>query len=331
MSKNTKPHIAIIGAGISGLVLAKRLEHLADVTLFEKSRGVSGRISTRYADPFQFDHGAQYFTARTPEFQGFLHPLIEAGLLADWQPKVQTIKKWEEPYKRDWFEPHYIAVPRMNAFCKHLAEGLDVKLSVEIALLIHDEDGWQLEDTEGERYAGFDAVMLAIPAPQVLKLLPPNLSLADPIEFVKMTPCYSLMLGSGQEIPFSWEAAVVVESAISWMAVNSSKEGRQTKPSILIQTEPEWSQEHIDVDREELREMLIREFCELTDTPYEWIEHSVLHSWLYAGVKNSLGEDCLWDAENAIGICGDWCIEGRVEAAFTSANALAERILFAYG
>ena len=56
--------IAIIGAGLSGLSTAHFLQNHAEVTLFEKACEVSGRISTRCAEPYFFDHGAQYFTAK---------------------------------------------------------------------------------------------------------------------------------------------------------------------------------------------------------------------------------------------------------------------------
>ena len=56
--------IAIIGAGISGLTLAHQLKAHADIVVFEKARGVGGRMSTRYGDQFEFDHAAQFFTAR---------------------------------------------------------------------------------------------------------------------------------------------------------------------------------------------------------------------------------------------------------------------------
>jgi renalase len=53
-------NIAIIEAGLSGLTAANILKDYADITIFEKSRGVSGRMSTRHAYPYSFDHGAQF-------------------------------------------------------------------------------------------------------------------------------------------------------------------------------------------------------------------------------------------------------------------------------
>ncbi|MDO9191527.1 MAG: FAD-dependent oxidoreductase, partial [Undibacterium sp.] len=53
--------IAIVGAGISGLTAARQLQSQGHtVTVYEKSAGVSGRMSTRLTEFGGFDHGAQY-------------------------------------------------------------------------------------------------------------------------------------------------------------------------------------------------------------------------------------------------------------------------------
>ena len=73
--------IAIIGAGLSGLTAAHFLRDDADITIFEKSRSVGGRMSTRRAEPYFFDHGAQYFTAKTKPFQAFIQPLLDQDII----------------------------------------------------------------------------------------------------------------------------------------------------------------------------------------------------------------------------------------------------------
>ena len=62
------PRVAVVGAGISGLICARRLQEQGfQVTVFEKSRSSSGRAATRRVDlSLSFDHGAQYFTVRDP-------------------------------------------------------------------------------------------------------------------------------------------------------------------------------------------------------------------------------------------------------------------------
>ena len=66
--------IAIIGAGIAGITLARQLQGSAKVSVFEKSRGFGGRMATRRHGSYQFDHGAQFFTARSKQFQKLDEP-----------------------------------------------------------------------------------------------------------------------------------------------------------------------------------------------------------------------------------------------------------------
>ena len=64
-------NIAIIGAGIAGISLANLLQKKVNLTVFEKSRGVGGRMATRRAAPYQFNHGAQYFKIANKAFKDF--------------------------------------------------------------------------------------------------------------------------------------------------------------------------------------------------------------------------------------------------------------------
>lgn len=87
-------HIAIVGAGLAGLACARELTAAGvAVTLFDKSRGVGGRSSTRrvtLADgtALSFDHGAQYFTVREANFRRLVDRGAAAGMLARWQPRL---------------------------------------------------------------------------------------------------------------------------------------------------------------------------------------------------------------------------------------------------
>ena len=49
-------NVAIVGAGISGLTAGRNLTQKHNVTIFDKSRGVGGRMSTRYSELYEFDH-----------------------------------------------------------------------------------------------------------------------------------------------------------------------------------------------------------------------------------------------------------------------------------
>jgi len=85
--------IAILGCGVAGLSAARELRrHGIDVTLFDKSRGVGGRMSTRYSGDWEFDHGAQYFTVQDPDFQAEIDLATDAGVVVPWDAKALYLK-----------------------------------------------------------------------------------------------------------------------------------------------------------------------------------------------------------------------------------------------
>ncbi len=100
---NDKCSIAIIGAGIAGSSLARLLTDTAraEVSLFDKSALVGGRMATRHTDLVTFDHGAPFFTARENSFKEFLTSYRSS--ISIWDAKVTTLSPDGKTYKRQWF------------------------------------------------------------------------------------------------------------------------------------------------------------------------------------------------------------------------------------
>jgi renalase len=319
-------NIAIIGAGLSGLSLAEELNPHANITVFEKSRGVGGRMSTRYTDDFQFDHGAQYFTARSKSFQGFLKPFIEQGLVQEWRPKVVTLEVGEKPYKRDWFEPHYTANPKINMLCKAIAEKHDVRIKTQIKDLVQEAGAWFLIDDEDLRHGPFDWVVSSAPAPQTSELFPHEFLGHNLIVSTKMQGCYSLMLGFPEGLKLNWNAAKVKNSPIGWIAVDSSKPSRESGYSLLVQTTNEWAEGHIEDPQENVLEVMLCEVEKLLERDIKNAAYKSLHRWRYANTiidEDAEGGGYLVDHTLKLAACGDWCVQGHVESAYLSALSLA--------
>ncbi|HTH04524.1 MAG TPA: FAD-dependent oxidoreductase, partial [Ilumatobacteraceae bacterium] len=117
--------VVVVGAGISGLLCARRLvDNGVEVQVLEQSTRVGGRMATEHIGDAVFDTGAQFFTVRTPEFQAVVDAWITRGVAREWCRGFGP-----EP---DGF-PRYIGVDGMAAIAEATADGLDVRLETTVA------------------------------------------------------------------------------------------------------------------------------------------------------------------------------------------------------
>jgi predicted NAD/FAD-dependent oxidoreductase len=319
--------IAIIGAGIAGLTVANHLKDFADIVIFDKSRGAGGRICTRYAKPYVFDHGAQFFIARTNKFKNFLEPMIEAGVIQSWNAKFVEIKKDKIISRRQWDNdnPHYVGSPTMSSIGKYLSQDLNVQLNSEISIN-RSKDQWQIVDKEGNDQGVFDWVISTAPVSQSAILLPVDFKFHETLLSRKMMGCFSLMIGFDDSLNLAWEAALVSEADISWISVNSSKPGRNGSFTLLVHSTNSWAEENINQEKDAVIEHLMNETSKIIGKKVYDANHIDLHRWKYANIKKQNVESPFIDEGNQLAACGDWCIKGRIESAFLSGFDLANEM-----
>lgn len=319
--------IAVIGAGIAGLVVSRELAEIHDVHVFEKSRGVGGRMATRRAGQFEFDHGAQFFTARSAAFRSFLEPLLEAGVIADWPARFAELRRERIIATRRWGNDysHYVGVPGMNALPRKLASGLNIRFETGVRPLVRKGLRWQLSGDGQELLGEFDWVIVTAPAAQAEELLA-STPLSTPAAQVRMHACYALLLGFDEAPELPWDAALVRDADVSWISVNSSKPGRAAAASLVVHSTNAWADAHVDDDTEAVRHHLAEECRKVAGIDAAEAAFIDVHRWRYANVDQQDGEPYVLDAGQRLAVCGDWFVMGRVEGAFTSARALAENI-----
>lgn len=320
--------VAIIGAGIAGLTLARELHDHADVTVFEKSRGVGGRMATRRAEPFHFDHGTQYFTGRSRPFREFLAPWIKRGVVASWEGNVVTLAPAAEPAERFWFEPHYVGLPGMNGLCKALAEGMNVRTEVQVApLSARAANGWALQDIAGNALGLFDWVITTAPAPQSAALIGTYLPDGHPLLSTALQGCYALMLGFDHPWAASWIGAKCDESALGWISVNSSKPGRDAShTAVVAHSTNEWAAAHLEDDSEAVQTALLDAFSSITGMDATRATHIALHRWRYALVSNPSKSGFYCDTGLTLAAVGDWSVTSRIEEVWFASHELAQAI-----
>ncbi len=321
--------IAVIGAGMAGLACARELAR-ADVavTVFEKSRGLGGRLATRRDGALAFDLGAQFLTARSASFRRMVEICMRAGSIAEWRPRVREDDRyWEAPIE-EWL----VGAPGMSAAVRALPRSLDVRTGVGVHELLAGQRGWELLTDAGTPSEVFDAIAVAVPAPQALALLSSHGRGFHRISDVRMAPCWTAMLGFDEPVDTGAEAHRWTAGPLVWAACDSSKPQRPAGMQCwVVHASAAWSQERLGEDADDVAQMLWKEFaaaCGLERPPPRWLR---AHRWRHALVEQALGQACLVDEESAAGACGDWCIAPRVEAAFESGRALGHALLSIVG
>jgi renalase len=164
--------VLIIGAGMTGLSAAQVLvANGLNVTILEKSRGkasnlvegrlstimplvsdrgigVGGRLATRRIQGHRFDHGAQYFTARDPQFVKQVQHWLENAVVCKWFDALPLAsgKVDDTPIER-----YVTSTEGMTQIPKYMArecgDALTVKPSTEVSRLEKTATGWMAHCT----------------------------------------------------------------------------------------------------------------------------------------------------------------------------------------
>lgn len=328
--------VAVIGAGMAGLSAARDLARSGRrVQVFDKARGVGGRMATRRHETGAFDHGAQYFTVRSPEFETQVADWGARGLAAPWDGRVVRLAVDGTVSESDPEERH-VGVPKMSVLARDLAQGLDDRLEIhcgaQIGAARPGPGGWRLETRDGVGIGPFASLVLAIPPAQVPPLVAEATALADLrawVGEVGIDPCQAALVSFRERLPLPFDAAFVADSPLSWIARNGSKPGRPEGECWVLHGTPEWSRAHVETTPDEVGTLLLPAFREAIGRPLPETRYVGSHRWLYARTRTPAEQACEWRPREAIGLCGDWMLGCRVEDAFRSGRALARRMLAA--
>lgn len=307
------PKIAVIGAGIAGLACARGLAGRGlDVVVFDKGRGLGGRLSTRRTDGgYQFDHGTQCFTAQSERFLSILAAAKDAGAVAHWPKDCNNLS--------------FVGVPGMTGFAKYLGHGLDIRRRVRIEKIIDTGAGWQLLWRDGR--AEFDRVVVTAPAPQIAQLLPVSHDLLEPLRAVQMEPCLALMIALRTSVEESFDFRQVPGPGLLSVALDGTKPERPDATCLVVHANAEWSRQHLELELDLIAERMlplvstVLGYAIPADPPY-----LAAHRWRYARTTSALGQAFLADDQRRLIAAGDWCLGATVEDAWTSGTAAAQAL-----
>lgn len=306
--------VAIVGAGIAGLSCADALRAAGhQPTLFDKSRGAGGRMSTRRAQTprgeIAFDHGATHFTARSLEFRSIVDQWHAQGLAAPWP--VAGADAW-------------VGTPAMNTPVRALANRHDILWSSPVTALTRDGRGWWVH-IEANRHGPYDAMVIAIPAEQAAPLLSlHDFDMARAAMSVRSHPSWSAMYLFERRVD-ALPDFIRGAGPISCAVRNSAKPARGPGETWVVQANWAWSEAHLTLDKARICDLLLGALGEAAGTEMPEALHADAHRWLFSQPSGREPE-LLWNSDINLGACGDWLAHGFVEYAWQNGTALGRAI-----
>ncbi len=309
--------VVIIGAGISGLVAGRELAAAgAEVTLVDKGRSVGGRLATRRIRGATLDHGAQFFTVRTPAFGRQVDEWTERGL----------VRVWSHGFADDDGHPRYVATNGMNSLAKDLARTLRVETSTMAFAVRTSREGWDVVIDDGTTRQA-DALILTCPLPQTFALLvDAGIDLDDPRFRIDYDRTLALLavLESPPAIPAPGGVQLESDAVFSFIGDNVSK-GVSAVPAVTFHASPGWSLAHWDDHPDSAHAALLEAARPwLGDAP---VVESHLKRWRFARPREVHPDPCITLHDGSVVLGGDAFAGPRVEGAHNSGLACAQALL----
>ncbi len=334
--------LVIVGAGVSGLACARALAEAGRPALvLERARGVGGRCASRRLEGQVLDHGPTFLHGRDPAFLAAL-AAVPATRLPGWPAALRGEGQPCQPQAFSPGEQRLAFQEGLNAFPRHLATGLEVRLETDVTGLALQDGRLRLTTAAGERL-DTPSVVLALAAEQVARLLetmsspPPEvLGARGLLALSRSHPCLALLATYPDDAPRpDWQLCYPEQSrALQLVAQDSTKRPAGARLALLLQARPAWSRVHLEDPAwpAALLEEAGRLFGPWAARP----SATHPHRWRFARADRDaeLAGPMLLSLPGGarLGVCGDrFAPGGGVEAAWRSGRLLAARLLAGRG
>lgn len=318
--------VSIIGAGLSGLIAAQHLQSAGkSVAVLDKGRSVGGRLATRRIANGIADHGAQFFTVRTAEFQQQVDLWLEKDLIYIWGYGWSdgSIKRT----KSDG-HPRYVTRGGMNALAKDLASTLtNVHVNTKVTAINWENNHWLIGDANNLTVKS-DILVLTPPVPQSLALLE-AIPLADTdkqkLERIQYGPCLCGLFVIDGDVDLPEPGALQdFHRQIYWIADNKAKGISPDERILTVHVDVGYSRNHYDDDADDVLRFMREELRKYLGNNAS-IKHEQLKKWRYSIPLTTHPNDFLKAEGLPLIFAGDaFGGRGRVEGAYLSGVAASK-------
>jgi hypothetical protein len=284
-------------------------------------------MATRLDEESEFDHGAQYLTARDPRFQRYIDSWIEQGLVEPWSTPIVVYDQHGQ-YQATAPTTRYVGTPTMKAVVKHLAKDLNFQFQCQVEVVRAKDDRYELISTSGHSLGEFDRVIVAVPAPQAAALLRPQPSILPKLQTITMEPCWAVMVEFDSPLPVAWGGAFINVGPLRWLARNATKPGRdRSREWVVLHANATWSQKFLEESPDTIAKELLMALSDVLGYNLPTTRQYRTHRWRYAIPSQICEQRYLAKPDRTLIAGGDWAGGPRVEGAFLSGMAMAGQIL----
>ena len=249
----------------------------------------------------------------------------------------------------------------MKSLGKHLANELSLRCHTQVTDLVANGNGtYDLVATEmsaqrerptnpsllnssdvdraavstTERFGPYDSVLWNCPPEQANAMVPEDCSWKPALGQFSLDPCWAMMIRFSERLPMEWDGARITGEDISWIGRESSKPGRDsTQEDWVVHASSDWSRSYLEMPSDEIQKSLLASMAKVVGCTLPEPISIAVHRWRYAlPTSTGLPNDCGWDANCGLGICGDWAAQksegtAGIERALQSGTALAGSVL----
>ncbi len=285
--------VLIVGAGISGIVAAQQLKAAGKtVVLVDKGKSLGGRLATRrIGTSGKADHGAQFFTARSAQFKTLVEDWLNHKWIFEWArawPSNSNQKITAIDSANSY--PRYAATNGFNQLAKHLATGLDIRLSSQITKVELSKSATWVASSDDNLIFESKALILTAPVPQSLALLKAGLCDLNSADFkllqsIQYAPCLCGIFLIEGEVNLLLPGAIQRPNLqINWIADNQLKGISPAEKVITVHVSPEYSRLWWEEDEDTILSHIKQELKAFLK-PNSRVIQTQLKRWRYALVE----------------------------------------------